>query len=259
MLLRSFNFVIRSRLLLPRTVLATYSAYCPTKTITQKDAMPPGSGSSVSKVPGPKRALYSGKVRFGFIPDEWFQFFHSKTGVTGPYLFMLVLANYMISKEIFIMEHEYYLGLSILIVISGAVKYLGPDLASGLDKEVDAVQAEFDKCRKDEIDAYENAIKSAKDSQWRAEGQQLLMDAKKENIAMQLESVYRERYMLVYTTVKGRMDYHVKRYNAEARIQQKWMIDWILENVKKSITPEFEKQALNAAIQELALVASRTN
>lgn len=43
----------------------------------------------------------------------------------------------MFSKEIYVMEHEYYSGLSILMMIVYATKKFGPGLASYLDKEVD--------------------------------------------------------------------------------------------------------------------------
>lgn len=66
-----------------------------------------------------------------------FQFFYPKTGVTGPYVFLGGLSTYLLSKEIYVMEHEYYTGLSILIAVVYATKKFGPAMAKWLDKEVD--------------------------------------------------------------------------------------------------------------------------
>lgn len=66
-----------------------------------------------------------------------FQLFYPKTGVTGPYVFGAGLATYMFSKEIYVMEHEYYSGLSILLMVVFATKKFGPSMAAYLDKEVD--------------------------------------------------------------------------------------------------------------------------
>ena len=59
------------------------------------------------------------KVRLGFIPDSWFQAFYSKTGVTGPYLFVGGLVTFMFSKEILVTEPEWqaliYYPLSIAV------------------------------------------------------------------------------------------------------------------------------------------------
>lgn len=78
-----------------------------------------------------------GKVRLGFVPEEWFQFFYKKTGVTGPYTFAITLSTYLVSKEIYVLEHEYYSGLSLLIMWVVGIKKLGPKLAAYLDKEID--------------------------------------------------------------------------------------------------------------------------
>lgn len=81
-----------------------------------------------------------GKVRLGFIPEEWFEFFYKKTGVTGPYTLGVTLSTYLISKEIYVMEHEYYSGLSILVMAVFAIKKFGPSVAKFLDKEIDVRQ-----------------------------------------------------------------------------------------------------------------------
>lgn len=73
----------------------------------------------------------------GFIPEEWFTFFYNKTGVTGPYTLAFTLSTYLISKEIYVMEHEYYSGLSLAIMCYFGVTKLGPGIAKSLDKEID--------------------------------------------------------------------------------------------------------------------------
>lgn len=66
-----------------------------------------------------------------------FQLFHSKTGVTGPYTFGVGLTTYLFSKEIYVMEHEYYAGLSILLMVYLATTKFGPGISKWLDKEVE--------------------------------------------------------------------------------------------------------------------------
>jgi len=206
----------------------------------------------------PVRPEFPGKVRMGFIPEEWFSFFYKKTGVTGPYTFGFGLFTYLCSKEIYVMEHEYYTGLSLAIMMVVAIKKLGPTIAAYCDKEIDRIEGEWKQGREDDLKNLAELIKEEETEQWRADGQLLLMEAKKENVALQLEAAYRERVARVYTEVKRRLDYQVECQHVERSVNQKHMVNWIIRNVLKGITPDQEKETLNKCIGDLgALAASK--
>lgn len=171
------------------------------------------SSSAAAGGDRPVRPEHPGKVRLGFIPEEWFQFFYNKTGVTGPYTFGVGLLTYLCSKEIYVMEHEYYSGLSLAIMAIVAVKKLGPVAANWADKEIDRIEAEWKQGREDELKALQESIEAEKKEQWRAEGALMLMDAKKENVALQLEAAFRERAMNVYTEVCEHYYFHLLFFN----------------------------------------------
>lgn len=111
------------------------------------------------------------------------------------------MGTYLVSKEIYILEHEYYNGLALLIIYVAGVKLFGPKVAQLLDKEVDKYNNELDESRNSEIRNYEELITHEKQQQSSLEGQKLILDIKKENIKMQLEATYRERLMQVYQEV----------------------------------------------------------
>jgi F-type H+-transporting ATPase subunit b len=152
------------------------------------------------------------------------------------------------------MEHEYYSGLSLAIMMIYCVKKFGPAVAAYCDKEIDKISENWNQSRIDELANFEDQIKSEKTEQWRADGQLMLIDAKKEKIALQLEAAYRERIARVYTEVKRRLDYQVECQHVVRRVNQKHMVNWIVNNVLKSITPDQEKETLNKCILDLGAI-----
>ena len=65
----------------------------------------------------------------------WFSLF----AFLGPYVFGLGLSTYLLSKEIYIMEHEFYTGLSLGAMALYAIKKMGPSVGAWLDKEVEVL------------------------------------------------------------------------------------------------------------------------
>lgn len=196
-----------------------------------------------------------GKVRMGFVPDEWFNFFYKKTGVTGPYAFGLGFGTYLISKEWYVMEHEYYNGLSLAILCIIGVKKMGPAIAKYIDKGIDEYEAAWNIGRVSEKDALNGQIKNEEQNQWSTEGQLLLVGAKRENVALQLEAAYRNRMMHAYNEIRRRLDYQVEKQNVERRVAQKNLVDWVVGHVLGSITADQEKQNIDKCIADLGVLA----
>lgn len=63
------------------------------------------------------------------------------------------------------------------------------------------VEKNWNDGREQTVRGLEDSIKEEKTAQWRAEGQELLIQAKKENVLFQLEAAYRERLMNAYNEV----------------------------------------------------------
>lgn len=196
-----------------------------------------------------------GKVRIGVVPEEWFQFFYKKTGVTGPYVFGTGFITYLVSKEWWVLEHEFYNGISLFIFCTVLIKKLGPPLAKYLDKEIDDYEKSLNDAKDGDRQDLEQNIESEKQLQVSNEGQLVLVDAKRENVSFQLEAEYRTRLMAVYEGVKKRLDYQVALTDIENRFVQKNLVDWVVRNVKSSVTPDQDKKNIDTCIAELGRLA----
>merc|ERR1712111_156105 len=190
-------------------------------------------------------------VRMGIFPEEWFTALYPKTGVTGPYMALFGVSTFLASKEYFVMEHDFYVGLGLAAVLTFVVKQVGPGWTAEVNKELDADEAALKSIRQNEIDACKAQIAEEEISQANTVAWEDIIAAKKEAVGLQLEGVYRARLQDAYTQVKKRLDYQLETANVVRRMEQKHMVDWIIGNVKKSITPAQEEAALKKCISDL--------
>jgi F-type H+-transporting ATPase subunit b len=217
-----------------------------------------GKERDFEKFPIPKIPECHPKVRMGFVPDSFFQAFYNKTGVTGPYLFIWGGLTYMLSKEILIVDHE----LDEVLLFGGfifiTIKLFGPKIAAFLDK-LRAV--EMEKQFKAPVTALkehaESMVHIADEQIHNEQGQKHLFQAKRENVDLQLELAYRSRIDQLHRAVKARLDYQVERENTRRNFQQQHMVNWIVDNVLKGITPQQEKDILSQCVKDLQSIAKR--
>ncbi|PVD29184.1 hypothetical protein C0Q70_11781 [Pomacea canaliculata] len=199
-----------------------------------------GPERDTKNFPHPVQPVESGKVRLGFIPEEWFQFLYPKTGVT----------------EIWVVDH----GFAEVIGFYGAIfvltKTVGGRLAKWMDDKNDKVIEErYAKPVEKAKAMCQEAVKANEQAIWQEEGQKYLWEAKKEHVALQLEAAYRRRLDQVYKEVKNRLDYHMEVQSVKRRFEQQHMVNWIVKSVKQSITPQQEQENIRSCIATLNSLA----
>jgi len=201
--------------------------------------------------PPRQRPIERNPVRMGVFPEEWFTALYSKTGVSGPYMFLAGVGTFLCSKEYFVMEHDFYVGIGLFAVLATVVKQVGPSWTEEINKELDQEEAELRSIRQNEIDACKASIDGELKEQDNATAWEAIIQAKKEAVGLQLEAAYRARLAEAHQQVKKRLDYQLETANVLRRMEQKHMVDWIISNVKKSITPAQEDAALKKCIADL--------
>ena len=61
-------------------------------------------------------------VRHFWIPETYFQAFHSRTGVTGPYVLPFGVGIFMLSKELWVVEHNVIAGPMLFIMLVAHIR-----------------------------------------------------------------------------------------------------------------------------------------
>merc|ERR1712115_397900 len=125
------------------------------------------------------------------------------TGVTGPYMFLAGMGTFLCSKEYFVMEHDFYVGIALACVLTGIVKQVGPGWTEMINKELDQEEAELRAIRQNEIDSCKEAISAEEAAQADAASWTDIIAAKKEAVGLQLESVYRARLLEAHQQVRS--------------------------------------------------------
>merc|ERR1712179_896508 len=168
-------------------------------------------------------------TRMGFLPATWFEAFYNKTGLAA-FTFVVMYANYKFGAKI---KDS---------IIKDEKAFVDSRWYNRLQKAKDNTSVT--------IAEAEHLLKQD-------EGKKMLFDAKKENVGLQLEAVYRQRMADVHTAVKRRLDYQVEIINTEKRFQQEHMTNWIVDSVTAGITPQQEKESIAKCIADLKALAAK--
>jgi len=197
-------------------------------------------------------------TRFAFIPDSWFTFFYEKTGVTGPYVFAATVTTTLFSKELWLIEHGLMDFMSFWLMCWFLIVKAGPSLKKMVTTYHEEYHAKHWAQPMAEVqDDAVAAIKSKEEAIWQLEASPMIFEAKRENVDLELESIYRKRLVDVHHEVKKRLDYQMEVENTGRRFEQTHMVNWIVENVVKGITPQQEKDSIAKCIADLKGLAAK--
>merc|ERR1711902_335605 len=125
----------------------------------------PNQERDLVNFPQRTRQIERSPVRMLVFPEEWFTALYPKTGVSGPYMFLGGMFTFLASKEYFVMEHDFYVGIGLAAVLTFVVKQVGPGWTAEVNKELDADEAALRSIRQNEIDACKAQIAEEEISQ----------------------------------------------------------------------------------------------
>ncbi|CAH1798697.1 unnamed protein product [Owenia fusiformis] len=217
-----------------------------------------GPERDVKNFPITKMAEKTPNTRMGIFPESWFKYLEEKTGVSGPYVLGTGVVLTAFSKELLVIDHTFSELISFWIMFALVAKKFGPSIGKYLDELSESyMKAKWHQPIEDAKVNSKEMIKQIDEGLWREEGQTHLFEAKKENVDLQLEAQYRERLSEAYRAVKSRLDYQLDRQNTRIRFEQEHMVNWIVQNVIKGITPQQEKDAISKCIADLKGLAAK--
>jgi len=218
-----------------------------------------GPERDMKNFPSFKQPAEPPKVRLGFLPSSFFDFLHSKTGVSGGYVFVVGASVFLLSKEIIPMDNHFnqFYSFPLACYIYTKMPAVGPKVRAWFAEHA----------KRTDYWLHDMALEEAKaDTQSKISKLERLLEeceigkyykqAKEEAIHLQLEADYRQRLHTVFQEVKNRLDYEAEKTNVKRKFEQDHMVNWIVSNVRSSITPQQEKESIQACIKTLKQLAA---
>jgi len=207
------------------------------------------------------RPMYPPKVRFGFIPETWFEAFHNKTGVSGPYVFGIVGINFLICKEIFVLNDSSVSLLPSILNVWCIHQLAKKPVAQMWEKYVHGHREE--PMREWKETYYNKLISQAGEitdhfKNTQASGP-MFFQAFRENYFMTMEAEYRRRLDEYKKSLKRKLDYFVDMEEAKRASQRRHIVDWVVQHVQDSITDQVQKATLTKCVSDLKLLSQKAH
>jgi len=172
----------------------------------------------------------------------------------GPTL-TLGLSAYIISKEVFVLNEEFFLGLVMAGTIYQLSKVVGPPIGKMLDARSKEILDNMNAGKEEQLDALAQSIVTEQEGEVASQVRKEFFEVDKINNEMTLETEYRRRLLEVETEVQKRLDYQLDLERLENGIEERHMAAWVEKEVVSSISADQEEDALNQCIHDLNLLA----
>jgi len=172
----------------------------------------------------------------------------------GPALTVGLVA-YLISKEVFVLNEEFFLALIMGGTIYHLSKAVGSPIAKMLDARSKEILDDMNQGKEEQLSNLAKAIADEQEGELANQVRKEFFEVDKINNDMQLEAEYRRRLLEVETEVKKRLDYQLDLERLEKGIEERHMAAWIEKEVVNSISQEQEQDALLQCIRDLNQLA----
>jgi len=186
--------------------------------------------------PYPEHKPFHSKTRMLVFPDSWFTPFQKVTGASGPYLFFGGVFAFMLNKEIWVLEENGMLLLSFIQLYWLASRIGGYKFDKYChtlyEEKINELKGLVAEDLKGAVQFHKtSAAESASLSAIKTDFPTIF----KENLALQLEAVYRKNVDTVYTELKRRLDYLKEVEETKKKFERDIFLQSIFDGVQKSI------------------------